>query len=134
MTMPDQHPFDHLPHLSDHPPPDQPVHRGRYRLMLPNGEESPAEVARHIRELIAFLSVPFEGDERPRIEGEELQGFHILLCTIHGCLADLEGQIRDLIATNAADYARGRADGLREGRADGLHEGRGGASAGGGPA
>ncbi|UEM02537.1 hypothetical protein JL101_021475 [Skermanella rosea] len=126
MTMPDQHPFDHLPHLSDHPPPDSPVHRGRYRLMLPNGEESPAEVARHLRELVAFLSIPFEGDERPRIEGNKLQGFHILLCTIQGCLADLEGQIRDLIAANAAEYARGRADGLREGR--------GGALAGGGPA
>jgi hypothetical protein len=87
-----------------------------YRLMLPNGKESPADVARHIGELLAFLAVPFEGRERPALEGEELQGFHILLCTIGGCLDDLEKQIRDLIAANAAEYQRGVNDGFREGR------------------
>ena len=86
-----------------------------YRLMLPNGAESPADAARHVAELVAFLAVPFEGRERTALEGEELLGFHILLCTIGGCLTDLERQIRDLIATNAAEYQRGVADGRRDG-------------------
>jgi hypothetical protein len=72
-----------------------------FRLMLPNGAESPADAARHIVELVAFLAVPFQGDERPALEGEELRGFHILLCTIGSCLSDLERQIRDLTRTNA---------------------------------
>jgi hypothetical protein len=68
-----------------------------YRLMLPNGRETPADVARHIGELVAFLAVPFEGRERPALEGEE------------------ERQIRDLIKANAAKYQRGASDGFREG-------------------
>jgi hypothetical protein len=90
-----------------------------YRLMLPNGQESPADVARHVAELLAFLAVPFQGRDRAELEGEELQGFHMLLCTIGGCLTDLEKQIRDLIAANAAEYQRGMSDALREGK-DGL--------------
>jgi len=50
-------------------------------------------------------------------KGSEVQGGHILLCTIQGCLDGLERQIRDLIAANAAEYQRGIADGFREGRA-----------------
>jgi hypothetical protein len=76
-----------------------------FRLMLPNGAESPADAARHIAELVAFLAVPFQGNERPALEGEELRGFHILLCTIGGCLSDLERQIRDL--TSAKTSAAG---------------------------
>jgi hypothetical protein len=86
-----------------------------YRLMLPNGGETPADVARHIGELVALLPVPFEDRERPALEGEELRGFHIPLCTIGGCLSDLERQIRDLIKANAAEYQRGASDGFREG-------------------
>jgi hypothetical protein len=87
-----------------------------YRLMLPNGRETLADVARHTGELVAFWAVQFEGRERPALEGEELRGFHILLCTIGGCLSDLERQIRDLIKANAAKYQRGASGGFREGR------------------
>jgi hypothetical protein len=86
-----------------------------YRLMLPNGRETPADVARHIGELVAFLALPFEGRERPALEGEELRGFHIPLCTIGGRLSDLERQIRDLIEATAVEYQRGASDGFREG-------------------
>ena len=86
-----------------------------YRLMLPNGRETPADVARHIGELVAFLALPFEGRERPALEGEELRGFHIPLCTIGGRPSDLERQIRDLIKANAAKYRRGASDGFRKG-------------------
>ena len=49
-------------------------HSFLYRLMLPNGRETPADVARHIGELVAVLALPFEGRERPALEGEELRG------------------------------------------------------------
>jgi hypothetical protein len=38
------------------------------------------------------LNGTFEGRERPALNGRELQGVHILLCTIGGCLDDLEKQ------------------------------------------
>jgi hypothetical protein len=69
--------------------------------MLPNGAESPADAARHIAELVAFLAVPFQGNEHTALEGEELRGFHILLCTIGGCLTDLERLIRDRASARA---------------------------------
>jgi hypothetical protein len=78
-----------------------------FRLMLPNDAESPADAARHIAELVAFLAVPFQGNDRPALEGEELRGFHILLCTIGGCLSDLERQIRDLTNANVNARAAG---------------------------
>jgi len=86
-----------------------------YRLMLPNGRETPADVARHIGELAAFLAVPFEGRERPALESEELRRFHIPLCTIGGRLSDLERPTGDLIKANTAKYQRGASDGFREG-------------------
>ena len=73
-----------------------------YRMMFLNGPESPAEVARHLREVLEFLSVPFESRQPPEFEREELLGFHILMCTVCKGLEDLEQQIRDLIAANAA--------------------------------
>jgi hypothetical protein len=79
------------------------------------GAESPPDAARHFAELVTFLAVHFEGRERTALESEELLGFHILLCTIGGCLTDLEQQIRDLIAAGAAEYQRGVADGRRDG-------------------
>jgi hypothetical protein len=68
-----------------------------YRLMLPNGRETLADVARHTGELVAFWAVQFEGRERPALEGEE------------------ERQIRDRVKANAAEYQRGAFDGFREG-------------------
>ena len=86
-----------------------------YWLMLPNGRGTPANVARHIGELVAFSALPFEGRERPALKGEALRGFHIPLRTTGGCLSGLERQIRDLIKANAAKYQRGASDGFREG-------------------
>lgn len=43
-----------------------------------------------------------------------LIGYHILLRTFQGYLEGIEGQARDLVATNAAEYDQGWADGIRK--------------------